>query len=1410
MNPRDLSTVSSALGELGSTVAIQGSNIYDLYGQVSSLSTAQSSLSNFVIDFTNSTIQGLSTFSTFYDALGALSNVTKIGLSTISTTIFATNSTQNTFLASTILQAANSTMLSTSTGLARRISTYYTSTTTLHTFYSTTAALNRAILSTSGGLAGNISSVYRVLSTAIYSTNLFTNSTFNTIFQSTSALEARTSTLLSFYNFYSTSTEFIARSTFNAQNVSTISSINAVGNTTRSTFYQLIGILSTVSTNNATYTSGFISSIDNLTTTNLVQDAQISTLARNLSILTTSSILAGVYDTFTQLEAYTSSLIGSTIATNLYWQSSLYYSTIIQNQAISQVYFSTFTGTAFLSTVSATTALANAYTSTYTTQLYSTGLTFIYSSLTSTLFGVSFSPAQLRSTNVFIGSNAGAVNQANFTVAVGNQAGSNAQGLNAVAIGNSAGLTSQGQNAVAIGNGAGVTSQGPGTVAIGLNAGANNQLFNCIAIGCNAGFSGQTNNGIAIGALAGSNNQANVTVAVGHQAGQDSQGGGGVAVGWATGRLSQGQNGVAVGDRAGESNQANEAISVGSEAGRVSQGTGAIAIGKYASFTGQGAEAVAIGHFGGYANQGLGAVGIGFGAGYQNQGNYAIAVGYDAGNINQHANSIILNATGSVVNSATTNAFYVKPVRSNAAIGDAFLHYDVTTNEIVYNNVGGSGGTGLVSSFNDLIYSTSRGLATTSVNVNSIETAKVVEAYRPFINRNRTLISTISGAQGRWTAGLSISADGKYQAIGAGNGALTGDAAYLYQSSDYGQSWYGNVALGLLNWNGTCMSRDGRYQYLACGGTGGPGAPVSGGVYKSDNFGRNFSLQPSPSGWNIWGAGIACSGDGRIVFALQTSEAGDITPRASWISYNFGNSFVQAYGANRYFYGPSVSITGQYMAVGVLYYNYHSHSDVMLVSNDYGKTWTNPIGIVAGVVGGIIWTAMSADGKYQYGVGMLVTGYPAFYYSEDYGKSFSLGSYSGVASSPVIATFQISCDDTGQFVTATVYDLNPSNGGILFSDNYGRTYRTLLNIDLATASCISANAQYISYAPRFRLYTSIIPSYFPAGIYSFGNDTSSIMTVVNSNAGTVPAGGTSDVYNSIISLGAVNGMDKRTWEIGMATNGGSGNNLGFLSYDTANFTGTRTLRGIIVTGNSNAIMNFTGQHRCFPADNSLFPLTSNIGKIVIATGQYQAMPQNGGLVRGISSITISESLPLVRLSYAAQDKRCFGVICDVEDYTNRYTVNGNFTTVYPKIRGDTRIFVNSLGEGAIWVCDAGGSLENGDYLTTSAVPGYAMKQSEAYIANFTVAKATMTCDFAPRQVLKQIPQTAVIHGQKQYVLDAYSTIVWTRDESFEPEYALRYISETGQEMSEAEYRARIATGRPAYKAAFIGCTYHCG
>jgi hypothetical protein len=138
---------------------------------------------------------------------------------------------------------------------------------------------------------------------------------------------------------------------------------------------------------------------------------------------------------------------------------------------------------------------------------------------------------------------------------------------------------------------------------------------------------------------------------------------------------------IALGENAGL-NQAYRAVAIGASAGSEDQGTRAVAIGGQAGELRQSNYGVAVGASAAYFEQGDSAVAIGDNAGQSSQGDYAIAVGHYAGHNNQSANSIILNASGAILNGAAAG-FYVNPIRSTTSSARPVV-YNTTTKELFY------------------------------------------------------------------------------------------------------------------------------------------------------------------------------------------------------------------------------------------------------------------------------------------------------------------------------------------------------------------------------------------------------------------------------------------------------------------------------------------------------------------------------------------------------------------------------------------------------------------------------------------------------------------------------------------------------------------------------------------------------
>jgi hypothetical protein len=193
--------------------------------------------------------------------------------------------------------------------------------------------------------------------------------------------------------------------------------------------------------------------------------------------------------------------------------------------------------------------------------------------------------------------------------------------------------------------------------------------------------------------------------------------------------------------------------------------------------------------------------------------------------------------------------------------------------------------------------------------------------------------------------------------------------------------------------------------------------------------------------------------------------------------------------------------------------------------------------------------------------------------------------------------------------------------------------------------------------------------------------------------------------------------------------------IGINTYNDLTFAYNKAARGWINDTGSNPNFNFTGQHRTQMEENNeetLSNITDYVGLIVSSTGTYIQQELGNYIIAGID---INEALPKIKLADQTKDKCVFGVVSTGEDLNSvdprRIYQSGMFFSCYDKESGDERVIVNSVGEGGIWVCDANGAFENGDYITTTELAaGYGAKQDDDLLHNYTVAKITCNEDFS--------------------------------------------------------------------------------
>lgn len=276
------------------------------------------------------------------------------------------------------------------------------------------------------------------------------------------------------------------------------------------------------------------------------------------------------------------------------------------------------------------------------------------------------------------------------------------------------------------------------------------------------------------------------------------------------------------------------------------------------------------------------------------------------------------------------------------------------------------------------------------------------------------------------------------------------------------------------------------------------------------------------------------------------------------------------------------------------------------------------------------------------------------------------------------------------------------------------------------------------------------------------------------------------------------------------------NDLEFSTLSGRNWT-TRSLISPTATG---GYTNFTGVHHCKALCDELYN-DEYIGQIVTSTKKYSkinSIYDTENIQRNIDKLEW-DCLPVVEISSKVNDNNVFGVITKIEDsYSKQREIQkGLMKHYFEKEDFDRRLHIAGVGEGGIWVCDCNGIIESGDYITSSFIPGYGMKQSDDIHHNYTVAKATMDCDFNPRRIPVKTISTSNINLTSNidhivYLKDNEGNFIYDEliddqgNTIYEEEYKMLYINSNKNIIDALEYSSNIQT---CHKVAFIGCSYHC-
>jgi hypothetical protein len=152
---------------------------------------------------------------------------------------------------------------------------------------------------------------------------------------------------------------------------------------------------------------------------------------------------------------------------------------------------------------------------------------------------------------------------------------------------------------------------------------------------------------------------------------------------------------------------------------------------------------------------------------------------------------------------------------------------------------------------------------------------------------------------------------------------------------------------------------------------------------------------------------------------------------------------------------------------------------------------------------------------------------------------------------------------------------------------------------------------------------------------------------------------------------------------------------------------------------------FTGTHDVKLAPD--LPEVVKTGMVVTVTGEVVCRPDEHG------TPCISSTLPTVTLCHMANDPKVLGALVRAGNLPHNHW--------YQAREGERFGQVNAVGEGRVWVCDLNGTIQAGDYITTSPVPGYGQKQGDDIMHSYTLAKVTETPDW------ESIEETVEYQGQ---------------------------------------------------------------
>lgn len=114
----------------------------------------------------------------------------------------------------------------------------------------------------------------------------------------------------------------------------------------------------------------------------------------------------------------------------------------------------------------------------------------------------------------------------------------------------------------------------------------------------------------------------------------------------------------------------------------------------------------------------------------------------------------------------------------------------------------------------------------------------------------------------------------------------------------------------------------------------------------------------------------------------------------------------------------------------------------------------------------------------------------------------------------------------------------------------------------------------------------------------------------------------------------------------------------------------------------------------------------------------------------VKKLGIIDTIVECELTKVKKDKKIYGIYVGYEN--NEYYINN----VSNEKHYEQLHYVAGVGEGQIWVSNINGNIQAGDYVCSSDIPGYAMKQDDDLVHNYTIAKITEDIDWNINELFK--------------------------------------------------------------------------